>query len=124
MRRPSRACVLRWTAADGRSLLHELGLAGTRAGAARGVGDRPEPPNPAGRQASPLGKLIGQQPAHEWLIDLELIAVHLRQPFDPGRSVLTVPGSAACYGSIGRRRAYRSCWPPGEASERRSASTT
>ena len=36
MRRPSGACVLRRTAADGGSLLHQLGLAGTRAGAARG----------------------------------------------------------------------------------------
>ena len=44
MRRPSGACVLRRTAADGGSLLHELGLAGTRAGAARRVGDRPERP--------------------------------------------------------------------------------
>ena len=46
MRRPSGARVLRRTPADGGSLLHELGLAGTRAGAARGVGDRPEPPGP------------------------------------------------------------------------------
>src|SRR5262245_60159079 len=44
MRRPSGACVLRRTAADGGPLLHQLGLAGARAGAARGVGDRPEPP--------------------------------------------------------------------------------
>src|SRR4249919_1295846 len=44
MRRPSGPCVIRRTAADGGSLLHELGLAGTRAGAALGVGDRPEPP--------------------------------------------------------------------------------
>src|SRR4029450_7030967 len=44
MRRPSGKGVLRRTAADGGSLLHQLGLAGTRAGPARGVGDRPEPP--------------------------------------------------------------------------------
>jgi hypothetical protein len=31
------------------------------------------------------------QPAHEWLVDLELIAVHLRHPFGP-RSGLTSPG--------------------------------
>ena len=43
MRRPPGACVLRRTAADGGSLLHELGLAGARAGVARGVDDRPGP---------------------------------------------------------------------------------
>ena len=47
--------------------------------------------DPAKRQAGPLGKLIDQQPAHEWLIDLELIAVHLRHPSDPVSSGTHVP---------------------------------
>ena len=46
---------------------------------------RPRGLDPAKRQVGPLGEPIGQQPAHEWLVDLELIPVHLRHPFDPTR---------------------------------------